>query len=62
MKRKVLKNWVVGVLALINFFAIMLMSSDCENLTTFIITHLIALGIFLLNSMIIIKYGKKELF
>lgn len=62
MKKNVLKNWVVGVLAIINMIALMIMGSDCESLTTFLMTHLIATGVFAFNSMLIIKYGKKELF
>lgn len=62
MEKKVFKKWVVGVLAIINMIALMIMGSDCESLTTFLITHLIATSIFVLNSMIIVKYGKKELF
>ena len=62
MKRMVLKDWVVVVLAVINMFAIMIMGSECESLFAFLITHLIAAVVFALNSMIIVKYGKKELF
>lgn len=62
MKRNVLKNWVVMVLVIINMFAIMVMGSDSENIKIFLLSHLIATIIFILNSIIIIKYGKKELF
>lgn len=62
MKKIVLKDWVVVILAIINMFAIMVMGSDCESLKTFLISHLIAASVFILNSMIIVKYGKKELF
>ena len=62
MKRNVLKKWVVVVLGIINFFAIMVMGSDCVDVKTFLISHFIAASVFILNSITIVKYGKKEKF
>lgn len=62
MKRIVFKNWVVCLLGIINFVALMIMSSECESLFMFFMSHLIALLVFVFNSMLILKFGKKELF
>lgn len=62
MKKNVLKDWVVGVLVIINLLAVMVMGSECESLTVFLISRLIAVGMFAFNTKLIMKYGKKELF
>lgn len=61
MKRLVLKDWVVILLAVVNMLALLVMGSDTEDLKLFVITHLVACLIFTGNSMLIIKYGRKEL-
>lgn len=60
MKRVVFKDWVVVVLALINMLAFCVMGSDCESLSLFFLSHIIAAGIFALNSMLILKYAKRK--
>lgn len=62
MKRKVLKDWVTMVLGFVNILAVMFMASDWENMLTFHLVHIVALVIFILNTTLIIKYGKKDLF
>ena len=52
-----LKKWVKITLGIIAFIAFMIMASDCENTTIFIISHLIASGIFALNVTLLIKYN-----
>ncbi len=62
MKRYVFKDWVVMTLGIINLFLIMLMASECEDVFTLFITNVVALIIFLFNSILILRFGKKELF
>lgn len=62
MKKRVLKDWVVMVLGFINIIAIMVLASDCDNIHNFLVTHIIALVVFVFNATIITKYGKTELF
>jgi hypothetical protein len=54
-----LKNWVVYLLMGVNFIALIFMASDSKGLGEFILIHLIATTIFVVNSLIIIKYGKR---
>lgn len=62
MKKLVLKNWVTNTLLTISCIALLFMGSDCENFKTFIISHFVALGVFVICTIIIIKYGKREIF
>lgn len=62
MKRKVLKDWVVMVLGFVNLISVMIMASDCDSIHNFLVTHIIALVVFVFNATIITKYGKKDLF
>lgn len=62
MKRKVLKDWVVVVLGFVNLISVMVMTSDCDNIHNFLVTHIIALVVFVFNAIIIKKYGKRDLF
>ena len=59
MNRLVFKKWVVWLLIIINTFAICIMGSECEDLTLFIIGHLIAGIVFVINSQLLLKYGKE---
>ena len=62
MKRKVFKDWVVMVLGFVNILAVLFMTGDWENMLTFHLVHVIALLIFIANTTLIVKYGKKDLF
>ena len=62
MRRKVFKDWVVMVLGFVNILAVLFMASDWENMLTFHLVHIIALIIFVINTILIFKYGKKDLF
>lgn len=59
MKRLVFKKWVMVVLAIINVIAFMVIASDCENELTYLVSHLIAGGVFALTIMLFNKYGRK---
>lgn len=62
MRKRVLKDWVVMMLGFINILCVLIFFADCENTSIFCLTHIIALLIFVLNTILITKYGKKELF
>lgn len=53
-----LKKWAVKTLVIINILALCIMASECESLSLFAISHLTACGVFVLNSMILKKYGR----
>lgn len=59
MRKLVFKKWVTYLLVVINLLAVLIMASDCENISTFIIVHLVALIIFVINSMLLIKHSKE---
>lgn len=56
MKRRKLRKWAEYSLIIINILAFIVMASDCESTKVFIISHLITLIIFVLNSHLLIKY------
>lgn len=51
------KQWVVNTLIIINFIAIMFMSAECEDITFFISSKLIALLIFAINNYLLFKHS-----
>lgn len=57
MKKRHLKQWVVNTLIIINFIAIMFMGADCEDMTLFISSKLIALLIFAFNNYLLFKHS-----
>ena len=61
MKKIVFKKWVVVVLVIINVLAIMFAGSECDDLKMSILVRFIALGIFVLNSCLLLKFNRKEL-
>lgn len=56
--RRELKKWVKNLLIIINLIMFLIMASECENLTLFFISHLIAATVFCINSYILIKNMK----
>ena len=56
-----LKNWVTYLLMGVNFIALIFMMSDSKDLGEFILVHLISTIVFVVNSLIIKKYGKRGL-
>lgn len=58
MKRKLkLKKWVVYLLLTINMIAILFMGAECEDFKLFVTSKIIALGIFIINNLILAKYS-----
>lgn len=62
MKRLVFRKWVMVVLLIIEFLTIIVFASDYEDLGVFMITHLVALIVFVLNGLLISKYASKDFF
>jgi len=58
MKKLVFKKWVVNVLAIVCFISILVMASDCGNIKAFIISHIAALAVLTICSLLLKKYGK----
>lgn len=58
MKRIVLKKWVEVVIIFIQVIAFMILGSESDDLKVFIISKLIALLIFGINSIILFKYSR----
>ena len=56
MKKIVFKKWVVWVLMTINLISIMVLGSDCDNNILFALTHLFALLVLIINSLLLKKY------
>lgn len=57
MKKRHLKQWVVNTLIIINFITIMFMGADCDDMTLFISSKLIALLIFAFNNYLLFKHS-----
>lgn len=57
MKKKRFKKWVEYTLLTINFLAFIMLGSDCYDMGAFIAIHLIAIIIFLINTMLLFKYS-----
>lgn len=60
MKKRVLKKWVLYGLVGINIMALLVMTSECDDLKLFITTHLLSAIILIINSALILKYAPKE--
>ena len=58
MKR--LKKWVEIVLKIIFFVSFIIMASDSENLTLFVVLHVVATATFILTGYILIKNRKEN--
>lgn len=54
-KRRKLRNWIKYTLVGICFISILVMGGDSDNLTVFMLTHFIALVVFLLSAYILLK-------
>lgn len=59
VKERKLKKWVVNVLAGINFTSLILMGSETEDLSTFIIGHIIFAVIFIISGIILLRNMNK---
>lgn len=58
MKKIYLKKWVEVVIIFIQVILFMILGSECEDLKVFIISKLVALTLFIINSMILFKYSR----
>lgn len=58
MKKVYFKKWVDIVLVVIQMMLIMLLGSEVDNTFIFVISKLIFLTLFILNSYILIKYSR----
>lgn len=56
MKTLKLRKWVEYTLIIINIFALIVMASDCDSMKVFLISHIIATIVFVVNSNLLIKY------
>ena len=57
-KRIVLKKWVENLIYIISGLALLVIVSECDKISTFLITHIIALVIFAGTGLILTKYGR----
>lgn len=59
MKKKViLKKWVEYFILFIQFIIILILGAESDNFIIFLISKLIALVIFFVNHLILVKYTK----
>lgn len=58
MKKIYLKRWVEVVIVSIQFILFMILGSECDDLKIFIVSKIIALIIFVINSAILFKYSR----
>lgn len=59
-KRLVLKKWVENIILVIMALAFIVITSECDKISTLIITHAIALIIFAGSSAVLSKYGREN--
>lgn len=57
-KRVVLKKWLEYFIIFIQFIMILILGADCDNFIIFLISKLIALVIFFVNHLILVKYTR----
>lgn len=60
MKKLVFKEWVNWLIVGIMVLAIMSLTGECENMTTFIVSKGIALGIVYVTGRLLAKFGRRE--
>lgn len=51
-----LRRWFSITIKILMIISLLVIMSDCEDLKTFIFTHLIATGIFILGTILTMKY------
>lgn len=56
--KRYLKRWVEVVIIFIQVILFMVLGGECEDLKVFIISKLVALTLFIINSMILFKYSR----
>ena len=58
MKKIYLKRWVEVTIIFIQAILFMIVGSECDDLKIFIVSKIIALVIFFVNHLILVKYTK----
>ncbi len=58
MKKIYLKKWVEVAIIFIQVILFMILAGDCDDLKIFIVSKIIALIIFVINSKILFKYSR----
>lgn len=58
MKKIYLKKWVEVVIVFIQVILFMILAGDCDDLKIFIVSKIIALIIFVINSKMLFKYSR----
>lgn len=58
MKKIYLKKWVEVAIVFIQVILFMILAGDCDDLKIFIVSKIIALIIFFVNHLILVKYTK----
>lgn len=56
--KRYLKRWVEVVIIFIQVILFMVLGGECEDLKVFIISKLVAVTLFIINSMILFKYSR----
>lgn len=60
MKRLVFKEWLNWLMVGVMVLAIMSLTGECENMTTFIISKVAALGVVYITGKLLAKFGRSE--
>lgn len=56
--KRYLKRWVEVVIIFMQVILFMVLGGECEDLKVFIISKLVALSLFIINSVILFKYSR----
>lgn len=57
-RKEYLKKWVEVVIVFIQVILFMILAGDCDDLKIFIVSKIIALIIFVINSKMLFKYSR----
>lgn len=58
MKKRYLKRWVEYLIVTVQLILFMIMGAESEDLKVFIFSKIIALTLFYINSLILLKYSR----
>ena len=62
MKRHTFKNWVSYTLMFISIIAVFVLGTDQMDWYNFLLVHGVALLVIIVNTILLILFGKDELF
>lgn len=51
-----LRKWVKYLLTAVCIISVVIMASECEDTFTFVISHILAFVVFVMNTNILLKY------